>query len=247
MKRRGSGRSAFLLALLASLLALGALPAHADPVTWLFTSCQDVRTHILRAPDGEYVLSNSGRVFTVYCHDMAGTPREYIDLTGTGPNTNFSQYTAGGAAPGTDVRTTFTKLRVDPATLTVDIGDLTFASSTGSLLHGGQTVTGMPYGVAMSCVGPNNAAGAGNIDLRNTPYQVANAFVVGGFAATGSATVSPDNQVINLRGGGYCGWVTPAPAMYNPFNPSPGNYHLKLACAPTAPATPQRPFCVNAA
>jgi len=32
-------------------------------------------------------------------------------------------------------------------------------------------------------------------------------------------------------GGGYCGWITPSPAAYNPFNPSPGDYRLQLTCA----------------
>jgi len=34
-----------------------------------------------------------------------------------------------------------------------------------------------------------------------------------------------------LKGGGFCGWITPAPALFNPFNPSPGEYHLQLSCA----------------
>lgn len=74
---------------------------------------------------------------------MAGTPREYLDLAATGENQNFSQYTAGGASPGTNI---------DPTTLTVDVGDLTFATSTGKLQHSSVTrgpsspyVTSMPY------------------------------------------------------------------------------------------------------
>lgn len=246
MCRRRLLGSAFLVSLLAPLLAMTAAPAQADPVQLLFPTCQDIRTHLLRVPDGDYMLSNNGRIFTVYCYDMAGAPREYLNLASVGSNVNYSQYTAGGAAPGTDVRTAFSKLRVDPATLTVDTGDLTFASSTGSLFHGGQQVTAMPYGVAMSCLGFGNTQGIGNVDLRGTPFQVDNGFLVGGYQAAGAANISPDNQLVDLHGGGYCGWEAPAPAAYNPFNPLPGEYHLKLSCAQNPVVTAQRQFCVQA-
>lgn len=245
MVRRHSRRSTFLLALLAALLAMSAAPAVAAPVRWVFGSCDDIRDHILRAPDGKYILSNSDTIFTVYCHDMTGVPREYIDLTRTGTTMNFAQYTAGGAAPGTNVRTSFTRLRIDPATLTVDIGDLTFASSTGSLRHGDQTVTAMPYGVAMSCQRSAGTEGAGNITLQGTPYQVTSTFVTAGYLPGGAAVVSQGNQVVDLTGGGVCGWISPAPAMYNPFNPSPGDFHLKLSCAQTPVVPDQHQFCVN--
>lgn len=226
-----------ILALAMAAPAVCAIPAHAAAKPARTTlpnipgTCQQIRDRDPHARDGKYLLFNNGNLFTVYCYDMTGTPREYIELAETGPDMNFSQYTAGGASPGTDVRTTFTRLRIDPATLNVDIGDLTFASSTGSLRHGGMPVTSMPYGVAMSCTSPQSANGVGNINLEHTPFQVDSTFVSGGFQATGSATVSPDHQMVALKGGGFCGWITPAPAMFNPFNPSPGKYHLQLSCA----------------
>lgn len=243
-------RPLFILALAVAVPTACAIPAHAAgmPARAAFGllpgSCKDIHNSHPDAPDGNYVLFSNGNLFTVYCYGMTGTPREYIDLAVTGPGANFSQYTAGGASPGTDVRTTFTRLRIDPATLTVDIGDLTFASSTGSLRHGGTTVKSMPYGVAMSCTAPQSTSGAGNINLQSTPFQVGSTFVTGGFHAAGSATVSPDHQVVALKGGGYCGWITPAPALYNPFNPSPGEYHFQLSCAQIlVPKT--RQFCIH--
>jgi hypothetical protein len=224
-------RTALVLALAAALPTAGAVAARADDQP-ILGSCRDIHSVNPFARDGNYTIYDNGNIFTVFCYDMAGTPREYINLAATGADVNFSQYTAGGASPGTDVRTHFTKLRIDPATMTVDIGDLTFATSTGSLEHGGNVrVTSMPYGVAMSCTSPRAAHGVGNIDLQGTPFQVESTFAADGYEATGSAAVSPDNQVVNLHGGGYCGWITPSPAMYNPFNPSPGEYQLKLSCA----------------
>jgi hypothetical protein len=229
-----------------ALLAIGEIPAHAAPETsGLFGNCQDIKTAIPGAKDGNYILYDNNTLFTVYCYDMASTPSEYISLGETGQNQNYSQYTAGGASPGTNVRTTFTRLRIDPATMTVDIGDLTFASSTGSTSNGATIITSMPYGVAMSCTAPQAADGTGNIDLENTPFQVDNTFTVGGYLPAGSATVSADNQVVNLTGGGYCGWITPSPYIYNPYNPQPGMYHLKLSCAQDPVVLENGQFCLS--
>ena len=74
---------------------------------------------------------------------MAGGAKDYIEV----PAGNTGQYAAGGAASGTTVTTTFSKLRLNPADLTVDIGDLTYATSTGSLVHPDQVavaVSSMP-------------------------------------------------------------------------------------------------------
>ncbi len=237
-------RLAYVFALALALPAAGALTAHANAFPYP-SSCQDIHHQNRFARDGDYVLYNNSNLFTVFCYDMTGTPREYIDLAARGMDVNFSQYTAGGASPGTDVRTTFTKLRINPATLTVDIGDLTFARSTGSTVNGSTAVTSMPYGTAMSCTSPQSADGVGNIDLRGTPFQVDNEFTVGGFESTGSAAVSSHDQVVNLSGGGYCGWIAPAPGAYNPFNPTPGDYQLKLSCAKGFPTFGRPQVCLH--
>lgn len=231
MRKNTALRRTALLAVSGALMAMGAqVPAHAQSMPFQAT-CQDIHNLMPSAPDGDYILYNNGTLLTVYCADMATAPAEYVNLASTGPNANFSQYTAGGASPGTNVRTRFTKLRINPATLQVDIGDLTFASSTGSLLHAGSIrVTSMPYGVAMACVAPFNAAGVGNIDLTGTAFQVTSTFAASGSRASGSATISPGNQVVSLTGGGFCGWEMTAPPLFNPFNPSPGMYNLQLAC-----------------
>jgi GON domain-containing protein len=239
-----------ILALSVVPLAVATMPAQAAPApgssVQFYSSCADIHRHLVKAPDGDYVLYNNGNLFTVYCDDMSAMPREYIDLVKTWYGSNFSQYTAGGASPGTNVRTSFTKLRINPANLTVDIGDLTFASSTGSLRHSGRVkVSAMPYGVAMSCTAPQDPNGTGNIDLRYTPFQVNNAFTVGGAYAKGSATVTQDKQLVSLAGGGYCGWIAPAPGLYNPFNPKPGMYDLKLSCASGHAVAPPGQVCLR--
>jgi hypothetical protein len=198
-------------------------------------NCAGVHALVPFAPDGDYVLVTDHTILTVYCHDMAGTPREYVTLPNTGPDQNFSQYTAGLASRGTNVRTSYRKVRIDPATLRVDIGDTTFASSTGSLVHSnsGTVVTTMPYGEAMSCT--YRPDGVGNIDLRGTGLQVIDPFIVRGFPApVGAATFSADKQVVDLAAGAYCGWISAAPEG-PPYNTTPGDFRLDLACvAPSA-------------
>jgi hypothetical protein len=189
-------------------------------------SCAAFRAAVPIAGDGNYVLNTGTRLVPVYCYDMAGTPREYVTLGAA----NFSQYTAGGAAPGTNVRTTFSKVRIDPATLTVDINDLTFATSTGQLNHGAILVTAMPYAVAMSC--DASPSGIGRVNLTGTAFELADDFTLGGYIPHGGATVSPDNRTADLAGGGYCGWITPAPYIYGPMNPVGSDFHLELACGP---------------
>jgi hypothetical protein len=231
--------AALLVAAVTTYSGLSVASASAKPVTpseiaapSLFaSSCLELHTRRPWLGDGRYILASNNKIFTVHCHDMAGSPREYLNLARVGPNQNFSQYTAGGSSRGTDVRTSFTKLRINPSTLVVDIGDLTFSTSVGELRHvGGPMVTSMAYGVAMACVQAFGTEGRANIDLQGMPFSIDNGFVGGGWLAAGSATISDDNKRADIVGGGLCGWHTPAPAMYNPFNPSPGDFHLKLKC-----------------
>ena len=207
-------------------------------------SCQDIRDADDAAADGDFLIfpaGSNGQGFSVFCNDMAGAPSEYLTLINTGGNFNYSQYTAGGASPSTtNVRTSYTKVRLDPATLTVNIGDQTFSSSTGFLFHSPTTrgnvfpVSSMPYGVAIDCRGSFTSTGQANIDLTGTPFQVDDSFRVSGFNAAGSVNGVPGTgpalgQVVNLTGGGFCGGTHPLP----PGNQAPrnngGGFNLSLA------------------
>jgi hypothetical protein len=197
-------------------------------------TCQEVRDADPSASDGDYEIFPNGNAFTVYCHDMAGTPSDYLTLANTGGNFNFGQYTAGGAVPGTTVKTNYNRVRLDPVNMIINIGDQTFSSSVGGVNHGGP-VTSMPYGVAMACVSSSNPAGRANVDLRGTPFFVDDTFTVGGYYGAGAATFSSGNQVVDVTGGGYCGWNTPSPYLYHPVNTS-GGFRLNVGFnGPSAP------------
>ncbi len=175
-------------------------------------SCADIVAGDPTATDGLHTLFFEGEAaqpWTAYCDDMAGTPAEYLEFPNSGPELNFSEYEAGGPAPGTTVRTNFTRVRVDPITLVVDLDDLSFSSSTGSLLHGNVPVESMPYGFAMGC-NFGNAVGNANIDLTGTPFIIDSPFCQGGFIPFGTVDVDPTAQVVDLTGGGFCGWSGPS-------------------------------------
>ncbi len=183
-------------------------------------SCAGVKIVQPGAADDEYMIQTVGGPASLYCAGMAGTPKEYLTLQNTGAGVNYARYPASSLSPGTDVTTSYTRVRIDPSTLLVDISDQTYATSTGSLLHsGGPEVTSMPYAIAMACGG----GGQANIDLGGTPFSVASQdFTQAGYDASGTATYGSGGQVVDLTGGGSCGWTNPGPYLYNPFDASGG-------------------------
>jgi hypothetical protein len=178
--------------------------------------------------DGPYTLyvgKDESKPWTAHCKDMAGLPVEYLTLK-QGAGLNFSQYSAGGASPGSDVVTIYRKVRIDPITLAIDINDQTFSISSGQLAHSGAgPVDSMPFGVAMNCFG---APGVANIDLGGTPFVIADPFALGGAGASGLTTLGTDSRSVNLVGEGGCGWNAAEGAQINPFNKSASNFALDL-------------------
>ena len=65
----------------------------------------------------------------------------------------------------------------------------------------------MHYATAMGCDG-DLANGTANIDLQGTPFAVDDTFVTDDLGI-GSATFSASDQVVDLTGGGFCGWTPP--------------------------------------
>src|SRR5690606_36316542 len=114
----------------------------------------------------------------------------------------------------------YSKVRLLPESLTVDISDQAFSSSIGSLTHSGANeVTSMLYAVAMDCKAPRSATGEANINLRYTPFAIHpdGSFVVGGHIGDGGANFDDARQRVELRGGGNCGCIAPAPAIDLPY------------------------------
>ncbi|MFY0584016.1 GON domain-containing protein [Cystobacter fuscus] len=173
------------------------------------STCAKVREQNPAAPDGTYVLSlvHGTRDVEVYCHDMAGTPREFLTLPKTGSTTNYALY---GQSPNTSaggLKSWYTKARFDPATLTLALGDTTFATSEGWARYGSTYVYSQGLGNAADCAAPHSQTGRGNIDLTGTPFDIVpNQFRLDGYLPAGSATPS-GSQIVHLAAGGYCGSI----------------------------------------
>ncbi|HSY24931.1 MAG TPA: GON domain-containing protein [Polyangiaceae bacterium] len=186
------------------------------------TTCSDIASASSTVlSDGTYVLyyqSDPSEPWSAYCRNMGSAPVEYITLTSA--TTNFSQYAAGGTAPGTTVQTSYSKVRFVVALSAIDIADQTFATSTGAVQQGGNnpaSISSVPYAMAFSC--DDSPSGMAIVDLTGTAFAVVgDQFMTGGYSATGSAAYSGDGQIVTIAGGGYCGWMGPQSAMTDPLN-----------------------------
>lgn len=146
---------------------------------------------------------------------------------------NFSQYvipTRGGWNAGdSNVTTKFFKIRFDPKSLKVDTGDFTFSQSVGICHHHSQNVDSVPFGTCFGCEAPACADSKASIDLCGTVLCVAEHFHHSGYISAGNCTKMFHDQVVKLQGGGYCGWMAPAPIYTNEGGAAVGGWHIQLA------------------
>lgn len=184
-------------------------------------SCAEVAEHQTLPDDTSvtlYANNDPARPWTAYCHGGL----EY--LTAATATSNFGQYTSSTKSPGTTVRTTYARLRIDPVALALDICDRTFATSTGALSHDPAfhdpdiAVSSMPLGIAMDCGGINSQSGVAGIDLTNTRFVVASTWTRAGNNTAGNATKMMNGRTVTISGGGNCGWNAPSGAPNDPFN-----------------------------
>jgi len=155
--------------------------------------------------DGDYELSHKGLgavPMTLYCYNIqSDRPTEFLSLQQDG-RTNYSFAPAGGSCVGRGVRTSFSKLRIDPWSLTVKTDDYTFAETSGGPLRQSYwnglriiRLNAVPYATARDSLGnyqyhntnhgrmlvndPNTVgpeeSGTAMIDLRGTCFGVENA------------------------------------------------------------------------
>jgi hypothetical protein len=222
-------KNVFLLAVLAPLL-FAVVPASAQ-TGGLAQNCLMIKAANPSAVDGHYIIAPLGRVFVVYCHDMAADTKEYLTLVNTGGAFNYSQF--GGESlhpPANTVTTHFERVRLDPLTLLVDIADRTFASSVGSdCCIGPYVITSMEYARAADCLAPGSDRGRANVDLTGLPFVVDDTFFVNGFVPRGSSNgqygtaLTVLASIVNLTGGGFCGEIVP-----RPFSPPSNGFDLQL-------------------
>ena len=184
-------------------------------------SCTMLKQQVPTAEDGPHTIYLNGQAaVTLYCHDMANTPRDYLSLPNSANGGNFSLI----SYPEGAIITQYEKVRLNPSSLFIDPTDMTFAAPAEFLagytpisteLLGSYAVTASDFGVATGCNRNQEDAplGRANIDLTGTPFVISpdiNFITIGGEVQEASSIMSEDGKIVNLAVNGRCGIIQPA-------------------------------------
>lgn len=112
------------------------------------------------------------------------------------------------ASQDSTMKTVFFKIRFNPKTMMVHNGDFTFAKTTGKITHHSDQI-GVPFGTCFGCEGPGVNDGKGIINLKGTKFFIDSEFIHDGCSSNGTWKFKENNQIVELTGGGYCGWTCP--------------------------------------
>jgi len=138
----------------------------------------------------------------------------YINLQNTNNVSTYQDPTSQPWNSGdSTIVTSWTKVRFDPNTMLINTGDYTYSSSVGQISHWPAYSHQVPFGTAFGCQSPYDGDGIAVIDFTGTNFAVNDTFGTNGYLPGGSATAANNNQVINITGGGYCGWCGPMNAV----------------------------------
>lgn len=185
------------------------------------SSCAMLKMQQPRAEDGPQTIYLQGKTaVTLYCHNMATTPQEYLTLPATANGANYSLI----SYPEGAIVTQYEKVRLNPSSLIVDPTDMTFATLAESLAGynaiSGEQLTTYPvitsdFAVATGCNRnqPDAPLGRANIDLTDTPFVLSPEITFssfGGEVTEAISDVSADGKVVNLAVNGRCGIIQPA-------------------------------------
>ena len=159
----------------------------------------------------------------VWCHGLqsGSRPQEFLTIN---PGRTRSEYLCGPHCQSDDPRsstihTEYSKIRIDPCTLKVDVTDRTFATSSGSITRMHYTMNAQPLAVASSCedLGTQNRPGVATIDLTGTNLAIASDFATRGIGPAYGNIVFLDGlrrQIAIMQGGGWCGDFGPIGYSY---------------------------------
>lgn len=203
-------------------------------------SCLDILTRDPSAVDGTYAVFLGGardRPWEVYCHDMAAYPSDYLTLPSPDPRANRSRLATYNAARGDyqAVETHYRRVRIDPRSLELDLGDQTFAESVGAaVVQGGIEVTSMPFAVAAACSEDPELvmAAESSVDLGGTPFIIGGSFCTrNANPAVSGVDLYYDRSVAELsvytEGIESCATASPEPCLAAPYNAA-GGFQLQL-------------------
>ncbi|XP_041348350.1 fibrillin-3-like isoform X2 [Gigantopelta aegis] len=181
-------------------------------------TCQALKDLDPSLTDGVYFIYPkllSGEKLKVYCHNMATTPVEFVQLevANEGIYPNSRDLTCSGTVQSLDSpnvgRTDYNRIRINPERLTI-MQDTTFAKVVGGVVK---------YGTAADCHTPHlqlkqsscGPKGSFAIDFTGTslkidPKQKWETFGKDPFQ---EVVRSANDQIIKLKCGGFCGGCRP--------------------------------------
>jgi hypothetical protein len=177
-------------------VADGAIPDTAPPPPALPASCTDVPA-AANTDVTLYVAHDMTKPWGAYCGPAGET---YLRLPAGAAN-NYSSYPDGncasqGTGAATSVKTTWTRVRIDPVSFLVTTNDYAGSTSTGSTREqsGNGTIdytyVKMPFATGRTCENQSPKKTVAKVDLTGTKFRVVANFLSEGFNATGSATTN---------------------------------------------------------
>lgn len=197
----------------------------ADAAPPLAASCTDLPT-AANSDVTLYVGRDPAKPWSAHCGAAGET---YLPLPAGAAN-NFSSYPDTGCAAistgaSSPVKTTWTRVRIDPATLVVTTNDYAGATSTGSTheVSGNGTVdltyVKMPFAAGRICDDQSPEKTVAKVDLTGTSFHIAaNQFITEGFEASGSAITNAQATTIT---------VTAFPGGMHPCQPAGTDYYQR--------------------
>ncbi|MEZ4594414.1 MAG: GON domain-containing protein, partial [Chloroflexota bacterium] len=184
-------------------------------------SCAMIKQQQGTVSDGEYTIYLQGRTaVSLYCHNMATTPQEYLTLPASADGGNYSLI----SYPEGAIITVYEKVRLNPSSLIVDPTDKTFAIIANSLA-GYSAITGdqlASYPVvtanfvqATGCNRnqPDAPPGRANLNLTGTPFVLSPEVTfssIGGEVTEANSEISAAGKVVDLVVNGRCGIIQPS-------------------------------------
>lgn len=183
-----------------------------------------------------YVAHDPGKPWPAYCGASGET---YLRLPAGAAN-NFSTYPANQCASvangsASSVKTTWTRVRIDPVTLVVTTNDYAGATSTGATheVSGNgsidYTYVKMPFATGRTCDG--SASTVAKVDLTGTKLHIApNQFISEGFNTNGSP--STNAQVTTLALSAFPGGMHPCRPAGTDYYQRNGGKCLQLEYGP---------------
>ncbi|KAL3136169.1 hypothetical protein ABBQ32_007185 [Trebouxia sp. C0010 RCD-2024] len=165
---------------------------------------------------GNQTLQLSGCPVAVYCSDSGNAYLNLRNVEDDGSQINYAQYGPSPnnqPMPTSTPTTVYSKVRFDPANLSIVINDYTYATNVPADLsfRQGTVFKYSNFSSAGDCAAGGSTGGQANINLLGTNLSVQkDQFSPQGYEAAGRVTYASNNQVVVLNGGGYCGAEAPS-------------------------------------